>query len=392
MAMVQAASLRDEYLLAPDVVYLNHGALGACPKPVFERYQAWQRELETQPVEFVSRRGPGLIDESRAALARYLGADGDEVAYFPNVTHALNVAVRSMPLKEGDEILITDHEYGALERAWGFVCSKTGARIVTQELPRPLDSVDEAVETFWKGVTPRTKVVFLSHVTSPTAVILPVKQIVAKAKAAGITTVVDGAHAPGQIDVDLHALGVDFYGGNCHKWLSSPKGAGFLYARRDVQDVLEPLVVSWGYMARDPGPSKFVDEQERQATRDVAAYLSVPAAIEFQRANDWAKVRAECHELARLARSLVGCLSGKPALTADSPEWFAQMATIPLPACDVGELKARLWDEEQIEIPVSMWGGSPHLRISVQGYNTRADVEKLVGALERLLGKVPART
>lgn len=386
-ADVRHRALREQYLLDPSITFLNHGSYGAVPRPVYERWQALQLEQERQPVEFLGRRSSALLAEARAALAAYLGADADEVVYFQSVTTALNVVARSLPLKEGDEILTADHEYGALERTWKFVGNKTGARTVVRPLPMPLRDVEQVVEAVWSGVTPRTKVLFLSHVTSPTAAILPLEPLIRRARERGIWTVIDGAHAPGQIDVGLHALGVDFYGGNCHKWLSAPRGAGFLYARRELQHLLEPLVVSWGWEARDPGPSKFVDEQERQGTRDITAYLAVPAAIEFQRQNDWSRVRADCHELARMAREEIGRLTGLPQMVADSPEWFAQMATIPLPPCDPVELKQRLWDEERIEIPLSQWGGRPRIRISVQGYNTRADVEKLVSTLARLLPK-----
>jgi isopenicillin-N epimerase len=378
-------ALREQFLIRPEVTFLNHGSYGACPRPVFERYQARQLELERQPVEFMGRRLRGLLADARAALAAYLGVDADEVVYHPNVTTALNVVARSLPLESGDEILTADHEYGALERCWTFVAEKRGARIVTRELPTPLADAEAVVEAVWAGVTERTRVLFLSHVTSPTAAILPLAPLIARARERGIWTVVDGAHAPGQLEVDLRALGVDFYGGNCHKWLCAPKGSGFLYARRELQPLLEPLVVSWGWRPRDPGPSRFVDEQERQATRDPAAYLAVPDAIAFQREHDWPRVRAECHALARLARQRVAALTGLPDLVADSPDWYAQMATMPLGDVDAAELKRRLYEEDGVEIPVSRWRDQTRLRISVQGYNTRADVERLVGALERLL-------
>ena len=224
-------ALRRQFLLWPDIAFLNHGSYGACPRPVFEQYQAWQLELEQQPVEFIGRRAWGLLHEARTALAGYLHADPDEVVYFQNVTAALNAAARSLPLRAGDEILTTDHEYGALDRTWKAVCDRTGARYVVQPLPEPLDDPDAVVEAVMVGLTPRTKVLFLSHITSPTAVTLPLVKLVARAHEAGLWTVVDGAHAPGQIPVDLTALGADFYGGNCHKWLCAPKGAGFLYAR-----------------------------------------------------------------------------------------------------------------------------------------------------------------
>jgi isopenicillin-N epimerase len=380
-------ALREQFLIRPDVTFLNHGSFGACPKPVFDRYLEWQLELERQPVEFIGRRSHALLAESRAALASYLNCGRDEVVYFPNVTHALNVVARSLPLAEGDEILTTDHEYGALDRTWRFLSGQKRTRYVIQALPDPLGDPADVVEALWAGVTPRTRVLFLSHITSPTAATLPIAPLIERARAAGIWTVIDGAHAPGQVPVDLTALGADFYGGNCHKWMCSPKGAGFLYARTDVQDLLEPLVVSWGWDARDPGPSRFVDEQERQGTRDIAAYLSVPDAIAFQAAHDWPRVRAECHELVRWTRDAIADLTGLPQLLPDSPDWFAQMATIPLPPCDPLDLKRRLYDDFGVEIPVIVWKDRPYIRVSAQGYNTRADMERLVEALGELLGR-----
>ncbi len=383
-------ALRDEFLLDPDVVFLNHGSFGACPRPVFERYQAWQRELERQPVEFIGRRLPGLLAEARAALGQYLHADPDDLAYVSNVTTALNIVARALPLAPGDEILTTNHEYGALERTWTFVSEQRGSRVVTQQLPAPIENSEQMIEAIWAGVTPRTRVLFLSHITSPTAVTLPVEALVARAKAAGIWTVVDGAHAPGQIDLDLTTLDADFYGGNLHKWAVSPKGAGFLYVRREHQHLIEPLVISWGWRPREPGPSVFVDEIQRQATHDPSAYLSVPAAIAFQSERDWSRVRQECHELARLARVGMAELTGIEPLLADDPRLFAQMATLPLPACDKAELKRRLYDEHCVEIPVTKWGDAPCLRVSVQGYNTRSDIERLVAAVAKLLPSVTA--
>ena len=387
-AEARHVALRGEFLLDPDVVFLNHGSFGACPRPVFERYQAWQRELERQPVEFIGRRLPGLLAEARGGLGRFVHADPDDVAYVNNVTTALNIVARALPLSPGDEILTTDHEYGALDRTWTFVAEHRGSRIVTQQLPVPIESPEQIVDAVWAGVTPRTRVLFMSHITSPTAVTLPVEALVARAKAAGIWTVVDGAHAPGQVDVDLTDLDVDFYGGNLHKWTNSPKGAGFLYVRRELQHLIEPLVVSWGWRPSEPGPSVFVDEIQRQATHDPSAYLSVPAAIAFQAERDWPRVRQECHELARLARRGMAELTGIEPLLADDPRLFSQMASMPLPACDLPALKRRLYDEYHIEIPTTHWGDVPCLRISVQGYNTRADVERMLAAVARLLPEV----
>ena len=380
--------LREQFLLDPGVAFLNHGSFGACPRPVFERYQAWQRELELRPVEFLGRRSRDLLAAARGRLADYLRVGQDDVVYVANVTTALNIVARSLPLEPGDEVLTTNHEYGALDRTWTFVSEHRQTRVVVQKLPVPMSDPEEVVDAVWAGVTPRTRVLFMSHITSPTALTLPIEPLIARARAAGIWTVIDGAHAPGQVELDLGALGVDFYGGNCHKWLSAPKGAGFLYVRPALQQLIEPVVVSWGWRPKDPGPSVFVDQIERQATHDPAAYLSVPAAIDFQAKHDWPRVRQECHELVRLARQQMADLTGIEPLVADDPRWFSQMGTLPLPPCDSADLKRRLYDEYQIEIPATQWGETPCLRVSVQGYNTRTDIERLIAAVAKLLPSV----
>jgi len=381
-------SLRELFLLQPDVVFLNHGSFGACPRPVFEAYQSWQLELERQPVEFLGRRFNDLMCKARQSLAAFVGADADNLVYVPNATTGLNIVIRSLPLREGDEVLSTDHEYGALDRAWRFVCRKRGARYLRQPVPLPVESAEQVVEAIWSGVTPRTRALFLSHITSPTAIIFPVAELIRRAREADILTIVDGAHAPGQIPLDLNALGADVYSGNCHKWLMSAKGAAFLHVCREVQQKIEPLVVSWGWEADRPGPSRFIDEQEWQGTRDIAAYLSVPAAINFIQEHDWPRVRQECHELVRYARDRVSQLTGLPPVTPDLTEWFAQMAALPIPPCDLDVLKRRLYDEFRIEIPTVEWNGRHFVRISIQAYNTQADVDALVHALKTLLPQV----
>jgi isopenicillin-N epimerase len=389
--------LRRLFLLRPDVVFLNHGSFGACPRPVFEVYQQWQQELEHQPVEFLGRRFNDLLRTARESLAAYVNADPDDLVYLPNATTGLNVVARSLPLQAGDEVLSTDHEYGAMERTWRFVCEKLGARYITQQLLPPFKSAEQVVEAIWRGVTARTRAIFLSHITSPTAIILPVAELVRRARAAGIFTVIDGAHALGQIPLDLAALGADFYTGNCHKWLCAPKGAAFLHARREMQSLLEPLVVSWGWRSETPGPSRFIDEQQWQGTRDIAAYLSVPAAIQFQADHHWPRVQAHCHALVQAARQAIGSLTGLAPLTPDSPSWYAQMVTLPLPAGADGRrpadtqhpaakaLQRRLYDEFAIEVPILAWRERPFVRVSIQAYNTQADVDALVTALATLL-------
>jgi isopenicillin-N epimerase len=375
---------RELFLLDPTVVFLNHGSFGACPQPVFDEYQRWQRELERQPVEFLGRRFAGLMHQARSALGGYLGADADDLVYVTNATVGLNIVARSLELRQDDEVLTTDHEYGALDRTWRFLCAKHGAQVMRRPVPVPIASPGEVVEAIWSGVTDRTRVLFISHITSPTAITFPIVPLIDRARARGIITIVDGAHAPGQIDLNLRELGADFYSGNLHKWLMSPKGSAFLYARKEMQHLVEPLVVSWGWEAEKPSMSKFIDEQEWIGTRDIAAFLSVPAAIQFQRDHDWPQVRRECHELVRHARQQVSHLFGLSPLTPDDEQWFAQMSALPLPTCDLDTLKRRLYDEYRIEIPVIRWNERCFARISIQGYNTQAEVDHLVTALRAL--------
>ena len=381
-------NLKRHFLLDPTVTFLNHGSFGATPKPVFAAYQGWQRRLERQPVLFLGREIDGLLRQSRQALGEYLDAAADDLVYIPNATHGVNIIARSLALQPGDEILTTDHEYGACDYTWEFVCKKTGATYIHQPIPLPVQSEDEIIEQFWQGVTLRTKVIYLSHITSPTALRLPVEQICQRARQAGIWTLVDGAHAPGQIPLDLKAVGADFYTGNCHKWLLSPKGAAFLYARREAQPLIEPLIVSWGYhaTAETTSGSQFIDYLQWTGTRDPAAALSVPSAIQFMRDHNWDKVRRECHALLRQAVERICALTDMPPLYPLDSDFYSQMAIAPLPSStDLTSLKARLYDEYQVEVPLIQCQDRKFVRVSIQGYNTQGDVDALVNALKRLL-------
>jgi len=375
------SNLRDQFLLNPDIVFLNHGSFGACPKPVFETYQCWQRELEYQPVEFLGRRNDDLLNTARVKLGVYLNANPDDLVFVPNATIGINTVARSLTLHEGDEILTTDHEYGAMDYTWQFICGKVGAKYVRHAVPLPIESADSFIESFWAAVTPRTKVIFLSHITSPTALIFPIAEICRRARLAGILTIIDGAHVPGQMPLDLTALDVDFYSGNFHKWLCAPKGSAFLYARADHHATIDPLVISWGYIEDAP----FWKRNQWQGTRDIAAFLSVPEAIEFQRAHDWDTVRRECHALASQARQRAADLF---QLTPISPEsWFGQMVALPIPACDPLVMKRRLYDEYRVEAPLTAYKTQNLLRVSFQAYNTQNDLDHLMDALGALFAK-----
>ena len=390
MTIEAPPSLRSLFLLDPDIVFLNHGSFGACPRPVFEAYQRWQLALERRPIEFLGRRMHALMAGARSQLAAYLGCAADEVVFFPNPTTAFNMVARSLRLQAGDEVLGTDHEYGAMDRTWRFLARQRGFQYIRRPVPLPVTTPEAFVEHFWAGVGERTRIIFISHIASPTALIFPIQAICRRARQAGILTIIDGAHAPGQIPLNLTELGADVYTGAAHKWLMAPKGSAFLYARREVQAWLEPLVVSFGWESDAPSGSKLVDYNEFQGTRDMAAFLATPAAIRFQAEHDWDHVRRECHQLLREARLRINKLTGLESICPDSPEWYAQLATVRLPLADTSRpalqaLHARLYAEYHIEVPVHTWNNQPMLRISVQGYNSQADIDALVRALERLL-------
>jgi isopenicillin-N epimerase len=389
--------IRDLFLLDPEVVFLNHGSFGACPRPVFEAYQTWQRLLEQQPVRFLGREYLDHDLRARQALAEYLHVETSNLVFVTNATQGVNIIARSLDLKPGDEILTSDHEYGACDRAWNFICDKRGARYIHRSISLPISAPLEAVDQFLQGVTPNTKLIFLSHVTSPTAQRLPIEAICSQARQAGILTLIDGAHAPGQIPLNLPEIGADFYTGNCHKWMLSPKGAAFLYARPETQDLVEPLVVSWGW-GENPTittGSRFVDYQVWSGTHDPSAALAVPDAIDFMQKYNWDIVRQECHDLLLTALARVSALSGLPSPYSDDPDFRnpvgphplpPQMGIAPLPPIsDLEGLKKRLYEQFRIEVPLIEWDGAQYVRISIQAYNTLEDIDALVGGLATLL-------
>jgi isopenicillin-N epimerase len=383
--MSTTTSLRDLFLLDPSVVFLNHGSFGATPRSVFEVYQQWQRRLEWQPVQFLGVELAGCLASARAALGRYVNAPAGDLVYVPNATYAVNAVARSLVLGPGDEVLATDHEYGACDNVWRFLSGKRGFDYVRRPIPLGL-TAEEMVEVLWRGVTPRTKVIFMSHITSPTALRLPVEAICARARQAHVLTLIDAAHAVGQLPLDLAAIGADFYTSNAHKWLCAPKGSAFLYARPEVQSLVEPLIVGWGWGDERTLTfgSDFLDAFQWPGTADFSAYLAVPAAIRFQEEHQWPAVRRDCHALVAQAIASIGDLTGLPGVYAGD-DLYCQMAVAPLPPIDdLPAFKARLYDQFRVEIPCTLWNCRPFIRVSIQGYNTEADVNALVGALRAM--------
>ena len=348
--------MKDSFLLDPGVVYLNHGSFGACPRPVFEAYQHWQRELERQPVEFLAlERGfPARLDEARRALAAYVGAAPENLTFVPNATTGLNAVARSLRLGPGDEVLLGDAEYGGMERLWEFVRRRTGASVTR----RPFVELEPG---------PRTRVVFCSHIEWSTGRVNDLASLAALTHETGALLVVDGAHAPGQIDLDLDSLGADVYSGNCHKWMCAPKGSGFLYARPEVHESIEPAVVSWDWL----DDASFADRHRWQGTRDPSAYLAVPAAIAFQAEHDWPAVRARCRQL----------LSSLELPFAPLTDDFVQMRGFRVDHPDPRVLARRLYDEHRIEVPVFETPAGWVMRGSVQAYNDESDLAALTRAV-----------
>ena len=273
--------MKNLFLLDPKVTFLNHGSYGACPASVFEDYQSWQKQLEQQPVQFLTDYLWKNLKSSRQYLGQFINCSEKDILLFPNPTTAVNNIIDNLPLTNGDEVLMTQHEYGALVRAWSVASEKNEFKIIQKEIAMPVKKRRDFIDQFWSGVNSNTKVIFISHITSQTALIFPVEEICRLAKKSGIITIVDGAHVPGHINLDLNKIDCDYYTGACHKWLCAPKGASFLYVRQELQNDMIPQTVSWGEDGEDSGPTQFLMNFQWQGTRDMSAFLTIPEH-EFQ--------------------------------------------------------------------------------------------------------------
>jgi isopenicillin-N epimerase len=383
-------AMRDAFLLDPDTVFLNHGSFGACPREVFQQFQHWQLELERNPVAFLGRRSGQLLAQARDRLGDYLGVAGEDLVFVPNATTGVNIVAQSLTLQRGDEVLATDHEYGACDAAWQRVCERAGAHYRRVSVPLPYDPA-AFVDTVMAQAGPRTRLIFASHITSTTALIFPVAELCARACQAGIRTLIDGAHAPGQLALNVSSVGADFYTGNCHKWMCAPKGSAFLHARPERQADLHATVVSWGYVAGEGGHSGFDAYTGRstferrlqwQGTRDLAAFLAVPAAIDFQARHGWPAWRSHCHALACDTLHRITARNGLAPVAPDSA--YAQLVTVPVRRSDAEGLRRALFEQHRIEVPVTQHGPHTFVRVSAQAYNTQADLDALCSALGEL--------
>ncbi len=393
------AGWRHRFVLDASVTCLNHGMLGACPSVVLERQSELRARLERQPAAFILRELNPLLDDARQALADLLSCRTDDLALVPNVTTALSSVLRSRAFSPGDEILTTDHAYLSCTNLLDFIARQTGARVVTARVPVPLSGPDEVVDAVLARVTPRTRLAVLDHVTSPTAIVFPIATLVQRLAAQGIDTVVDGAHAPGMLALDVEALGAAYYVGDCHKWLCSPRGAGFLHARRDRQADLHPAVISRGYGASGSGRLRLHREFDWLGTTDPTPLLCIPESIRFLRG----LLPGGLPDL--FARNRAMAIDGTRHLPHGLPQPITRLAPDsmlasmvayrlpdpPGPAADdaAASLQLGLYDRHRIDVAVAAWpsAGSRTLRVSAQVYNSIEDFIRLGTALSAELAR-----
>jgi len=376
--------MKDLFLLDPEITFLNFGSFGSCPKPIFETYQQWQVQLEREPVQFIVNKAIIELEHVRTVLGEFVGCDANDVVMVTNPSFAINTIAKSFPLKARDEVLTCNLEYGACDRTWEYYCEKKGARYVRQEIPIPIKSKADFITEFWKGYSKHTKAIFISQITSATGLILPVKEICAEAKKLGLITIVDGAHVPGHIPLNLRELQADIYTGACHKWMMGPKGSSFLYVHKAQQSWVDPLVISWGYRSSTPSESLFIDWHQTTGTRDFAAFLSIPACLKFRKEQQWDKVGEACRTMVIEQAPRFCELMGQEALSPISEEFIGQLFSIPIKTNKPLELKRLLYEDYKIEIPVTEQNGHYYLRYSIQGFNTVQDLDALYLAMESL--------
>lgn len=382
--------------LDPSIAFLNHGSFGSCPRAVLEFQRQLRERLERQPITFLVRELEGLLDQARTALAAFVGAEAADLAFVPNATAGVNTVLRSLRFQPGDELLATDHGYNACNNALKFAAEQWGARAIVVSIPFPLKSAGQVIEAILSRVTARTRLAMLDHVTSPTGMILPIERLVRELADRGIETLVDGAHAPGMLPLQLGELGAAYYTGNCHKWICAPKGAGFLHVRRDLQKSIRPLVISHGANSRRSDRSRFLIEFGWTGTGDPTAALSVPEAIRFMGSllpGGWPAIMHRNRALALAARAML-C----DALNIPTPcpeEMMGALAAVPIPdAADdtppvsplyLDPLQDRMLAKHGIEVPVAPWPAPPKrvLRVSAQLYNSLPQYERLASALKK---------
>lgn len=395
-----AAPLRQHWLLEQGTTYLNHGAFGACPRPVLEAQSRLRERLERQPVHFLTRELEGLLDQAREVLADFVGADPEGLALLSNATEGVNTFLRAFPLAPGDQVLVTDHEYPASRNALDAVAEATGAEVVVVHLPFPIASADQVVEAVLTKVGPKTRLALFDHITSQTALVLPIARLIAELRERGVPTLIDGAHGPGQVPLAISDLGAAAYAGHCHKWLCAPKGAAFLWVSPEWRERVHPLVVSFGRTSPRTDRSRFRLEFDGRGTLDPTQWLCIPEAIRFLSGllpGGMPALMAHNRNQVLSARASLAARLGTPIACPE--DMIGSMACVLLPDLREGAWRPgsatdpiydALWAEFRIEVPVIPFPAPPrhHVRISSQAYNAPADYARLGDALETLLARV----
>ena len=374
---------KSKFMLDPKIVYLNHGSFGACPKNIFDSLIKYQKLLEFEPVKHLAHDVFEYLEKSRESLGNYINCNKDDVVFSPNPSTALNTVIRSLDLNDGDEILTTNHEYGALDKTWKYICKKTGAKYIQKIIPLPLESKEDFINNFAEGITKKTKVIFLSHITSPTALIFPVKEICKIAREKNILSIIDGAHAPAQINLDISDINPDIYVGACHKWMCSPKGVSFLYSKKEYQKKIDPLIISWGYEPEKTNNNQFIDYHQWQGTRDMSAFLTIPETINFLEKNNWKEVTKKCSKINLWAKKEINSLLNEEELSTD--EFNGQMCSFYYKSKkDLNDFNIKFYLKYKIQLPFIEWNDKTLFRISIQAYNSKNDINVLLNALDDL--------
>ena len=387
--------INQYWLLDRNITFLNHGSFGACPIPVLEAQTSFRQQLEREPLRFFMREFEPLLDNARNQLAAFLGAGEDDLAFVPNATTGVNAVLRSLNFAPGDELLTTNQEYNSCRNTLNFVAERTGAKVIVAEVPFPIESAEQIIEAIIKCVSPQTKLALLDHIVSQTGLIFPIKQLVGELANRGVDVLVDGAHAAGMVELNLEEIGAAYYTGNCHKWLCAPKGAGFLYVRRDKQNAIRPTTISYGANSPRADKSRFQLEFDWMGTVDPSPYLCVPVAIDFMGSllsGGWPELRAKNHALALAGRKILADKLGLPLPCPD--EMVGSMAVVPLADSQpdavakggILPLQQALWEIFKIEVPVIPWPDASKqlVRISAQLYNTLPQYQYLAKALVEL--------
>lgn len=373
----------DQWQFPAGVTYLNHGSFGPSPVPVRSARNRWQSQLDRQPMDFFVRTLEPALRDARDQLSRFVQTASGNLVFMENATAAMNVVAASFDLQAGDEVLLNDHEYGAVQRIWQRACEKSDARLVIAHLPDHFSAPEEIVDAVVQATTDKTRLIVCSHITSPTAVMMPVGALCAAARAREIAICLDGPHAPAHVDLRLDQLPCDFYTASCHKWLSAPFGTGFLYVHPRWQHAVRPVMQSWGRLLPNR-PTSWDEEFIWSGTRDPSGYLAVPAAIEFLADVGLQEFRERTHFLARAARHRLSELWRQPDMVPDSADWYGSMAQVRLPPGDGSKLQLQLWEQYGIEVPVVPFADRWHIRISCHLYTMMSDVQRLVNAVSEL--------